>query len=308
MNYTNSVDLNLKLINAIVTPILLYGAETNWYNATNLKKIESFDRNCKRIAFGCNNNICNDVLLGEIGELSISIKIIMLKIRYYFNLKYDRRRLVTSVLEGMKKWRENKLINTITFIEKIKFILNEFEIDEEELKEMETEERNEKIKEKLLKKEEDEWRARIKKNEKLKYYKIIKYKLQKEEYLKSNNRKSTYLKIKLRSGVLELENEKERRNKERKKEDKNCKLCKMEIEDEIHFISTCNKLKEERDELLKNLQNEFNKKHEVETKYSKLKFFSLILGTNKNKKLDKWTRKAIKTLYKKRKLFLLNGN
>ena len=260
-----------------------------------MKKLESFGRFARKIALGCGKNLSNDVLIGDLGELTIENKMLMLKIRYYFNLKKDHSRLVSETLEKIEKWNKNNNRNQNFFLGRMENIMKEMNLNVEELMNMEKEKRKIKIKEIIYKKQENEWLNSRKKNKKLIYYNQLKNKLEKEKYLKTKNRKSARIKMKLRSGNLDLEIEKQRGKCLRDK--RMCKLCNNQIEDEFHFVAECKRLDKKRKEYTKEIEelkvDLYSNNLEV-----KIKFFNFIFCSNEDDKKEKLSRKILKSLYK----------
>ena len=90
----------------------------------------------------------------------------------------------------------------------------------------------------VRKREEDAWRRRVASRPRLGTYRKIKRSLELEEYLDvlEGQRKRNIIEI--RSGVNQLEMEQGRRRKV-KREDRVCKICACEVEDEEHFLLRC---------------------------------------------------------------------
>ena len=88
----------------------------------------------------------------------------------------------------------------------------------------------------------NEWSNKLPSKPKLRTYSLFKNEMKTEEYILSNIPKCKQsLLCQLRIGILPLEIETGRYTR-KKVEDRICKLCKLDIEDEIHFVCVCPKL------------------------------------------------------------------
>ena len=156
---------------------------------------------------------------------------------------------------------DDKSQKTNSWYSRTKKLLLKYNIIENELK-IEKDDRKKLIHEKIHQVEELYWRNALELKPKLWLYKDIKRNLIFENYFKSPSKKSTTIKFMLRSGTNQLKIDSERKNNIPKAE-RICELCKIEIEDEIHFTAKCPKLAEERQQMLINImeidQNDHNK-------------------------------------------------
>ena len=305
INKTNTVELNMRLINAIVLPVLYYGAEILFYNETNLKKMEKFANLCRKTAAGCCKKVCNDTISGDLGEMSVRNRMLMLKIRYYFNITNDHDRLVSRIMKSLDNWKKNKLnLKVEFFLEKMKKILSDLQIDIEEFINTEIEKRKEKILMVILNKEENEWIQRMRSNSKLIFYAHIKKTFDKENFIKSKDRNKVNLKLKLRSGTLDLEIE-NGRAKGIPNSERICKLCEKEVEDEFHFISECEKLEDVRREAKIKLEEIAPDMTTDNSTEGRSNFFWVVFGSFNIRKIDNWALNTLAKLYYLRGSLLL---
>ena len=85
----------------------------------------------------------------------------------------------------------------------------------------------------------DEWSTKLPSKLKLRTYSLFKNEIKTEDYILSNISKfKRSLLCQLRIGILPLEIETGRYTR-KKVEDRICKLCKSDVEDEVHFVCVC---------------------------------------------------------------------
>ena len=94
------------------------------------------------------------------------------------------------------------------------------------------------IKADIGRREEKEWRARVEAKPRLRSYKLIKVKLELEEYLEFTSGKRKTALVEMRSGANDLEIEMGRRRRVEVAE-RVCAECKGGVEDEMHLVLEC---------------------------------------------------------------------
>ena len=204
ISFNCSVKHNIRMADALVFPILLYGQEAIELSKTNEEKIERFIRSVQRFAMGLTKSTPNIAIQGELDTLTFRELCYKLKLRYYFNLKYDHPRLVTRICKSIMNFFEDKgITNSECFYHRMENTMKVLDLKEEELAKMNKEKRKRMIGNKIKQSSVKIWKERIKKSKILKNYSRYKKAPKREAFLGKIG-KSVRLKIKIRIGVLNL--------------------------------------------------------------------------------------------------------
>ena len=110
------------------------------------------------------------------------------------------------------------------------------------------------LKEDIGKREEKEWQARVAAKPRLRSYRLIKEKLEFENYLDCTSGKQRKALVEMRSGANDLEVEMGRRRQEEVK-NRMCRECKGGVEDEMHLVLECPAYQAIRQELFGKLRD-----------------------------------------------------
>ena len=98
-NESISVDLQLKLFDSMIEPILLYGSEVWGYE--NLKILEQIHlKSCKRI-LKVRNTTLNFIVYGELGRFPLEIRVKLRMISYWCKLVNNEAKLSSSLYRLM---------------------------------------------------------------------------------------------------------------------------------------------------------------------------------------------------------------
>ena len=100
-NESIPVDLQLKLFDSMIEPILLYGSEVWGYE--NLKILEQIHlKFCKRI-LKVRNTTPNFIVYGELGRFPLEIRVKLRMISYWCKLVNNETKLSSSLVDVMFK-------------------------------------------------------------------------------------------------------------------------------------------------------------------------------------------------------------
>ena len=251
------------LFDMCVAPVLDYGSGA--WGFKDVSKIDTVQNRAMKFYLGVNKFTPSDVIQGDLDwDFSKDRRII--RILNYWNkiCQVDDSRLISKVY----KWDKNSS-KRFTWSWEVKQILlklkfeNEFEhflpvnlnLVKDEIKTL----------------NQNTWQQNIIKSSKWQHYRKYKILPCVEPYaLKIKNRQQRSILAKFRAGVLPLQNEIGRWHNT-PLESRLCKLCKQEIENEIHFVLDCPKYKDTRKTFVNKLV-EKGVQWEILSIYEKLEF------------------------------------
>lgn len=262
-----SIKTFLHTFDHTVKSVLLYGAEI-WgsFCPTKLKNQHTFYKLCNDISIekmnikackyilGVNRYSTNAAVMSELGRFPLFFSIIISMIKYWYRLENSNDQLLRNAYDMNKSmYRKGKNCWTSCIYKILEFL---------DIKEEYILKKKNKIKPIILSKitliYKNIWRHELfndqRKNplqkNKLRTFRLFKNNFSYETYLDVINFKQRNIFCKFRIGSHNLEIE-TGRHKDIPENERKCKLCKEEIEDEIHFLLKCPKLKEYRDPFIK---------------------------------------------------------
>ena len=174
---------------------------------------------------GGNGSTPNSVLRGEIGCSLMKSRFIESKLMVIKGIQEGKNELTKQILENVREDNSN------LWNRQVGKFLREMELEYREISIMSKKE----IKDKVKKCDTDEWHKNLGEKSSLDIYRAMKSGVKEEKCY--DNRFASVLLFKARSNTLALND-----RKRHKKEETECKLCKKETEDLIHFLIKCEKL------------------------------------------------------------------
>ena len=301
----NPIWINLKIIKATIIPILFYGCEMNWPKKRNSELLERTVRIIYKRACGCDFKTTNEFIYGELGLLKFISKSNELKLRYFCKVMKEKDRLIYKVIDELSK---NGNCNFRTKVEKL---INNYNLNLEDLLKLDLDEIYNQIKSKIVELEKVEWGASVENKPKLRFYKRIKNDWGLEDYIFHPHRNKVDELLRLRSGTNSLEIEKGRHSG-KSVDERVCRLCLSEVEDEEHFLGYCPSLEADRQQIFSKITNNLeshNWSHLIDlNNTSELVHFLAGQKLSTNKKFLKFQKNiilwAVDLLIKKRVLLL----
>ena len=242
----------LHLFDSLVKPVLLYGSDVWGSNKQSHMTLESVHLQYLRMMLGVKQSTCKIMLYGETGRVPLYYYAIIKTLKYWIRL----RSLPDTVLV---KQVYNSLLNLhrigiTTWVTDIENLLKRFNLADL----IEQDEINIDIKKHIISEYHSEWRS-IMETPKLypimRTYRTYKTTNRSERYLfiPDFNLRKCISKIRLSSNPLCIETGRYTRPKT-PVENRQCPMCNTgAVEDEVHFICTCEYYKDERDLLLSKL-------------------------------------------------------
>ena len=223
-----------KLYNACVWPIMDYCSSI--WGFQNFNYAEKVQNRAIRYFLGLHRNAPALAFQGDMGWMIPKYKYYISAIRLWNKIcNMDAGHLTRKVFEWSYRdlyacsWESNiyDIFESVNKLENFE-MAEELDINDLEIK--------------LADIMHDEWSNKLPSKPKLRTYSLFKNEIKTEEYILSNIPKyKRSLLCQLRIGILPLEIETGRYTR-KKVEDRICKLCKLDIEDEIHFVCVCPKL------------------------------------------------------------------
>ena len=248
----------LHIFDHTVKPVLLYGSEI-WgtFHPNKLKNEQSFYKLCNeftieklnikacKFILGVNKRSTNAAVMGELGRFPLLFSVFVNIIKYWLRLVDSEDTLLQNALKVSQDVHEKEQVSWISCVYSIIEFLNltpqhllkkNIDVKKTIIKTLITKFKN-CWENKLF----DDDRKEINQKNKLRTYRLFKNKFSFEQYLNIDNFKTRNILCKFRIGMHNLEIE-TGRHFNVKVTDRICKLCKKEVEDEIHFLLTCEKL------------------------------------------------------------------
>jgi hypothetical protein len=239
-----------KLYYTCVWPILDYCSSIWSYG--NYFEAEKIQNRAIRYFLGIHRNSCIAAYQGEMGWLFTKYKYYTSMLRLWNRImRLPSDNLTRCIFEyNMQNFNENSWEgNIFEIFNKLQMINNFYNGDEIDVKMVEN---------KLYDICNSEWQDILASKTKLRTYCLIKNQLETENYLLLNVPKyKRSIFTQLRIGTLPLEIEVGRYYR-KSIENRICKLCSLDIEDEIHFLCICPKLKDIRVNFFKTLSVNLN--------------------------------------------------
>ena len=240
-----SPKLALKIFNAQIVPILLYGSEiwgpymdydyVNWDKT----KIERTQTQFLKRLLGCNYGTSNNMTRGEVGVRPLIVQVIKRVISYVGSIKQRTSSLVNVAFQ-CELYTEP---NMVTF-------LNKFELDANDLHD------KSKVQEKKICDDNYDryWSKAVRESPKALSYILFKNNVSLEKYLnqvKNISHRKAMSRFRLSNHSLLIEKGRHLRPP-LERNDRKCFICKNVIEDEKHFLITCPLYENQREILFQN--------------------------------------------------------
>lgn len=269
--YKPKLQTFLHVFDHTVKPVLLYGSEI-WgvFNPNKVKNEQSFYKFCNdflmekvnikasKFILGLGRKCTTAAVMGDLGRFPIVFTVIINIIKYWKRLVNSDNILLKHALEVSQDIHDMNHVSWISCVHSIlkfldlspNFILNK----KINVKKM--------LLSKLIAKYKSSWETNLfndirkdsSQKNKLRTYRLFKNKFGYEKYLNLENFKIRNTLSKFRVGMHHLEIE-TGRYYNIKVEDRICKLCCQETEDEIHFLLSCEKLSHIRKPFLNKILN-----------------------------------------------------
>ena len=241
--FRNFKDLNYRtytnLYNACVWPILNYCSSV--WGFKNFGFAEKVQNRAIRFFLGLHRNAPVLALQGDMGWMLPKYKYYLSAVRLWNKIcKMDQGHLTRKIFEwsyqnlNNNSW-ESSIYDLLDSINKLESFERAEEVDMEFLKT------------KLNDLMHSEWSQKLPSKPKLRTYSLFKSEVKTEDYVVSNIPKfKRSVLCQLRIGILPLEIETGRYTR-KSLDERLCKLCKLNVEDEIHFLCVCPELQIIRD-------------------------------------------------------------
>jgi hypothetical protein len=147
------------------------------------------------------------------------------------------------------------------------------------------------IRNRIHEREEKQWQEEMKQKTKLRTYRKIKHRLEREAYLETRNKRGITELVRLRGGTNRLRIEKGRYEK-LPVEDRVCLFCESRApEDEEHFMLHCPCYAELREEMWKEIDAIFNLQRREE--WTNTELMNVLLGDRLQKREEKWMKEVV---------------
>ena len=209
----------------VVLPTILQGVGLMTFTSKEIKKLQVIENGVYRKILGGNGSTPNSVLRGEIGCSLMKSRFIESKLMVIKGIQMGKNELTKQILKNVREDNSN------LWNRQVGKFLREMELEYREISIMSKKE----IKDKVKKCDTDEWHKNLGEKSSLDIYRAMKSGVKEEKCY--DNRFASVLLFKARSNTLALND-----RKRHKKEETECKLCKKETEDLIHFLIKCEKL------------------------------------------------------------------
>ena len=309
-HFTENIKLTMKLFDALISPILFYASEV-WGIDCNgqLEKdpAELVQNKFLKWLLGvnkyCNNNACR----AETGRFPMRVEAQCRNFKFWLTLTKNENKL-SQIAYNDIKWNENKAC----WSKKIKSLLDQIGFGEfwmkahyadigimnmirQRLKDIELQRWHSEINNDIRKDANQSNKMRTYR----KFKTIDNYKC--EDYLHQvTNTQHRIALTKLRLSNHKLAIETGRHSRPFKKpEERICPICKIEMEDEYHFLNICPAYQEKRDSLLDYLEKEYRIRT---SRMSPIKIFMFLINPpSRNAKIQKLIAKHVFECFEKRK-------
>ena len=227
----------LKVWDVIGRPVMEYGSEV-WATGGWREGEEKMVKFWKRI-IGMRRNTNKEVVQGELGRMRMKGRWDLARLRLWKKLVEGTNPLASWVYRQRREEFEGQgRKDTRSWCWYTWQVLRELgrEVDWE----MEGVQGGwlQGVREGIQRREEAEWKERVREKPRLRTYRVVKEKLEHEKYLDCTTGAKRRALVELRSGANDLEVDLGRRAKKEVKE-RVCKECKEGIEDEMHFLLEC---------------------------------------------------------------------
>ena len=285
--------LALKIFNAQIAPILLYGSEVwgpymnydyvNWDKS----KIERTQTQFLKRMLGCSYSVSNNMTRGEVGVRPLLVQVIKRVISYIDNIKKRNSSLVNVAFQC----ELNVEPNTVA-------LLNKFELNANDL--------YDKSKFQVKKICDDNydryWSRTISESPKALSYNLFKNNVCFEKYLsqiKNISHRKAMSRFRLSNHSLLIEKGRHLRPP-LERNDRKCFICKREVENEKHFLITCPLYENQREILFQTCRE--NSRHFDSLTSEEDKF--IFIMTNEDANVIKSVAKFVSDSFKFRELNL----
>ncbi|XP_048584056.1 uncharacterized protein LOC125563170 [Nematostella vectensis] len=265
IHFRSDINLTLKLFDALIKPILLYGSEV--WGADNKSCVDDRDplesvhlKFCKML-LGTGKTAVNNACRGELGRYPLCINATYRNIKYWINLRSKEEALSKVVYTEcvnnphVSYWTHKT--KEIIFKAGFGFMwLYQNETDPTLFLDIFSKRLNDMYFQKWHGEIFNDQRKNSNEMNKLRTYRTFKDKYELENYLVAiPNVKHRVALTKLRISNHQLQIEKGRHTRPYTKEkDRICPTCKNDVENEFHFLVQCQTYKELRNSVIQNLQ------------------------------------------------------
>ena len=238
------LDIQFKLFDRLVIPVLIYGCEVWGYS--NLNKIELFHRKFIKNSLRVHKFTANSIIYGESGRESIVNVIHRRMLNYWLRLKQGNPNKICAIMfQLMKKLYNNDILKSKWCI-KIREVIDNlgfsyiWDLDGEDIN---TNLFKRTVKQKMNDISTQNWIANLEGNSLCTNYRLLKTNFCFEEYLYLEDQiRIPITKYRCGSHRLPISN----RRFDPLDERNNCPLCQMDIGDEFHYIMMCPALETQR--------------------------------------------------------------
>jgi hypothetical protein len=255
--WRESVEVKRRLWEAVVRPVLVQGGEV-WEPVDRLReKLECEQRKGGRMVLGVGGTTSNVVVLGELGWMTIRASRDEALLRMVGKIeRMDGERLVKEVyVRGKGRWLVGKVGRDRWWgrVHRVCELWGLGDMWKSGLVEGMPKARWEgMVRERMCAREVSVWKERMSAGGvKMELYRVVKKTWGREEYISAGSRRSVAFKCALRSGTCGLEVELGRGRLTR--EERVCRVCGEGVEDVVHFVMSCNGLRESRERWWKKL-------------------------------------------------------
>ena len=302
-----------------VKPVLLYGSEIwgasmlNKLNhnekflfnlSKNMKQESTHTKFCK-FSLGLGKRATNIAALGEMGRYPLILEVLLSILRYY---KYLLKSEDILLAEALTVSKSLYISNKNSWYCCIENLMKYLEIDIRTIKNSKIDLKSPMYR-KLKLKYSSLWKSELYNDRdnktsgnKLRTYRLFKNNISLEKYLLILNEDDRRLFTKFRVSYHKLEIEKGRYTGHRV-EERICKLCNTEVEDETHFLLRCPALENKRSEFINDFEIKYKNFKNLPNE-SKLVW----LMSAEDKFIIKKTSMLLSTLYKERNLIICREN
>ena len=246
------LDTMIHLFNAVICPVLTYGAEVWGFNNNSLQLIDRIQMKFFKILLKVNKSTPNCMLYGELGILPSTLIVKQKLLCFWARIVNSKKEKISKQLYVLLYDSFNNNHNLSRWIESIKSYLDGMGLSFYWLlKDINVKQFKQSIKLRMSDMYRQEWSENIFKSNKCIMYRIIKNEPVFEEYLLNNSIKNRIIMCKFRLGNHKLPIVKGR-FLNIAKEERVCNLCNLNlIGDEFHYLFMCSHFNNERTQYLK---------------------------------------------------------
>jgi len=246
--------VKLTILNSVIIPPLEYAGEVWEGNTKIVAELEAAQMKAAKIILGCSQRTSNAAVRAELGLNSLRTGRDTKKLTWQYRMgNMGKERLPRIAWEA--GWTNKaKGRQPIEWAKVVKGVWSGLGIDEEETLGADTiEEYKKGISEAFAEREDLNLRKEIREKEGLEVYGMINERIGFKEYLHGPMDEGTKLKVKFRTGDIDLQERRRRFRKVDEDDDKFKCQCGAECEDRVHVVAECTLYEKEREVYLTEL-------------------------------------------------------